>query len=591
MRIERHVFGSVSGYATLARSAGLSEADGRALESTSFGTPYDPAYRSSLQRCAAYLSRPLGVDRRAITRVLAGPADDEGRPTLLFVTAVISASDWDRVLQGDVRPLLRQTAVWNWDGSPSLAALTMNRVTPARLELSAVGWQRVLGLVSLVELSWTSRHIVVVRESDYSFDELAAVERLLPPDARRGYSAAYRSLNPDLAVRLNCIAGGVPASGSNPARTLCGAKSPYALHLEMMGIGDAAGPLLLDYVGFGQPRVQFGVAVEEDDSVDSVRSRANAIPRRGTTLMRVAMFALVAIVALLIGAAAGWVTRQTTLPEPPPPPAWDQVAAWSPQLAAPRSADRLSAIDAMISTIEQAGLAETDAAKKLRSELESRKKAAEAASAQIADALDAIRAVAPDKPDAAEVARGKIEGLVSLLDPAVVSAFREWAQDRQRPTEDRFDKLADAIRTRLSEQAAAFADPSPPAHEKSLVEADSLAGTFEVLASLGEYGDRLVDPNARQRVRAFLEQRRSTEAKAQSMAAAIGKVIEAARILSVAAEGLRQTPTDEKKFAEVLESLKGFAQTQTEEDVRKALTLVAEALDQTRGANKGKNKP
>ncbi len=77
--------------------------------------------------------------------------------------------------------------------------------------------------------------------------------------------------------------------------------------------------------------------------MDSVRSRVNAIPRRGTTLMRLAMFALVAIVALIIGAAAGWISRQATLPEPPPPPAWDQVAARSPQLAALRSADRLSA--------------------------------------------------------------------------------------------------------------------------------------------------------------------------------------------------------------------------------------------------------
>lgn len=591
MRIERHVFGSVSGYATLARSAGLSEADGRALESTSFGTAYDPAYRSSLQRSVAYLSRPLGVDRRAITRVLAGPADDEGRPTLLFVTAVVSASDWDRVLQGDVRPLLRQTDVWNWDRSPSLAALTMNHGAPARIELSAVEWQRVLGLVSLVELSWISRRIVVVRESDYSFDELTAVERLLPPDARRGYSAAYRSLNPDLGVRLNCIAGGVPASGSDPARTLCGAKSPYALHLERIGIGDAAGLLLLDYVGFGQPRVQFEVAVEEDDSVDSVRSRVNAIPRRGTTLMRLTMFALVAIVALIIGAAAGWISRQATLPEPPPPPAWDQVAARSPQLAALRSADRLSAIDAMITAIDEAGLTETDAAKQLRGELESRKKEVQAANAQLGDVLSAIRAVAPDKPDAAEDARGKIGGLESLLDPAVVSAFREWAQDRQRPTEDRFDRLAAAIRARLSERVDGLAEASALADENKLREAESLAGTFEILASLSGYGNALVDPNARQRVDSFLEEQRRLEPKAASMAAAIEKVIQAARILSAAAEGLKQAPTDEKKFTEVLDSLKSFAQTQTEEDVRKSLTLVAEALAQTGGPDKGKSKP
>lgn len=323
----------------------------------------------------------------------------------------------------------------------------------------------------------------------------------------------------------------------------------------------------------------------------STEARLLATSRRDGMLMRPAVLAVVTAMALVIGGAGGWMSRQATLPAPPPPPAWDQLLARAPGLATPRSEERVKVIDEMMSELNQVGLKETDTAKRIRDDFANRKQVAEAARMQIDDVLNAIRAVRLSNPSAGETARRKIDEVESVLDPSIVAALREWAQDRRRPTEDRLDILATAIRNRLSERASSFADPSGPADERRLAEAKSLADTIEFLASLGEYANKLIGPADRERVRSFLDQNRTTEPKAQLVAAAIKKVIDSARILSAAAEALSQTPGDEKKFADVLESLRGFAQTQTEEDVRRALTLVADALSKARDATAGKSKP
>ena len=103
MRIERHVFGSRSGYTTLAQSGGISDSERRLLETFAFGQTNDPRYLDSLAQQPAYLSRPLGPRRRAITRVLRGHPDDQGRVTLLFPTAVLSTGDWVKTLRGDAQ--------------------------------------------------------------------------------------------------------------------------------------------------------------------------------------------------------------------------------------------------------------------------------------------------------------------------------------------------------------------------------------------------------------------------------------------------------------------------------------------------------
>jgi hypothetical protein len=61
MRIERHVFGSFSGYTTLAKSAGVSLDDCRQLESTaySFGQSHDRGFIKSLAKTPAYFTRSM----------------------------------------------------------------------------------------------------------------------------------------------------------------------------------------------------------------------------------------------------------------------------------------------------------------------------------------------------------------------------------------------------------------------------------------------------------------------------------------------------------------------------------------------------
>jgi hypothetical protein len=207
----------------------------------------------------------------------------------------------------------------------------------------------------------------------------------------------------------------------------------------------------------------------------------------------------------------------------------------------------------MITAIDEPGLTETDAAKQLlRGELESRKKEVQAANAQLGDVLNAIRAVAPNKPDAAEDARGKIGGLESLLDPVVVSAFREWVQDRQRPTEDRFDRLAAAIRARLSERVDGLAEASLSQMRQAKRGRNHSLARLDPGLSL-ERGT--VTPwsiqIARQRCRLILEEQRRLEPKAASMAAAIEKDTKLQNSLGGSRRPEASAPTDEKKFTEV----------------------------------------
>ncbi|MBU0617007.1 MAG: hypothetical protein KKI02_04765, partial [Planctomycetes bacterium] len=288
MQIERHVFGSISGYATLARSSGLTDGERRQLENLSFGTPYEPSFQASLSKTVAYWSRPLGSGKRAVSRVLPGRPDDAGRPTLLFVTAIVAADDWDLTLQGDVRPLLRRAELWEWDGAPELAALDLEDLDPGPLRLSRDSAQRALGLVSLVELSWAARQPVVVRAEHYSLDEVALVERLLPAAIRRDCSVVYRGLNPDLAASLNCLAEGIPAGTSNPVRRLDAAKSPYALRLAGEGLADGRTPevLLVGYDNFGQPRIDTSGSHTEDHAVVAYAEHGRVGGSRGVGRQR-----------------------------------------------------------------------------------------------------------------------------------------------------------------------------------------------------------------------------------------------------------------------------------------------------------------
>ncbi len=112
MRLERHLFGSIRGYETLASSAGVSGDESSELSELGFGQSSDPGFLGSLNNQVCALGRPLRSGRIAITRVFQGPPDDAGRPTLHLRTLVASASDFQRLRSG-IESLLHDAAAWD----------------------------------------------------------------------------------------------------------------------------------------------------------------------------------------------------------------------------------------------------------------------------------------------------------------------------------------------------------------------------------------------------------------------------------------------------------------------------------------------
>lgn len=494
MRIERHVFGSITGYATLARSAGLTAGEQQELESLSFGTPYDRSYQASLLKKVAFWSRPLASGKRAVSRVLPGRPDDAGRPTLLFVTAVVSADDWNLTLQGDVRPLLRRAEPWRWDArletgpASELASLELAGLDAGPLRLSRAGAGRVLGLVSLVELSWAARQPAVVRAEHYSPDEVALVERLLPAAVRRDYSAVYRGLNPDLAASLNCLAEDVPAGTSNPARRLDAAKSPYAQRLAGEGLADGRTPevLLIGYDHFGQPQIDASrgdarpeagrTDSTEDHAVDVYAQHGPAGPTGPTGASRsravqlsLAQLAALLVVTLLIGGAAGWSAHATShrqAPSPPAAPPWEEMLSGAIGLPAESSEEQLRTIRGLQDRLDEppfvgapqagefaASLSETRRTVELKHEAEN--EITKINSVDDRSIVKSARAIEKLEERAAEQAK----------------PLRVWLHDRQGAVEysaaDMSERLREQVLRRVDEMEARSAIANSEAIERA----------------------------------------------------------------------------------------------------------------------------
>lgn len=256
MRIQRHIFGSVRGYTTLAHSPGVSPEDCRALEAAAFtfGQTNDPRFMQTLDARPAYFTRVLPGPRRALTRVLPGRPDDNGRATLTLVTAILTLDEWNHELYGDVHRLLTDPHVWRWDEGAPLAPIDLSASRPGRLAgPSDAG--RVLRLIADLESSRGAHGRVVVSADDYTLADLANVEMLIPAAMRTTVTTAYRSLGPRLAVSVNAVSdsrlapGVVRYAGVDPDEL-----PPYAESLLSLGLTGAP-PLehVMNYPSFNSP--------------------------------------------------------------------------------------------------------------------------------------------------------------------------------------------------------------------------------------------------------------------------------------------------------------------------------------------------
>jgi hypothetical protein len=512
MWVERHVFGSTHGYQTLATSGGLSQAERKALESYAFGTPYEASYRDSLNRDVAYWSRPVGASRRGITRVLAGQPDDAGRATLLFITAVVSVEDWNGTLSGDARPLLDREALWKWDGSQTLQALEIPDPLPQPLRLNGQALQRVLGLLSLVEVSWTLGRSVVVTENAYTYEQVAAVERLLPPMVRRRFSVVYRALNADLPASLVCVARSVPSKGSNPPRELTGAVSPYAQALVQAGLLEGRVPIgvVNGYHRFGKTQIEqdassFGQDV--DDMITDLEAERMRRQQRGSALG--GLMAVLCVIAFLAGGLAGWLAHS-----PPPPVPWQAWMEQSIDVFQAPARDRPKQLEILAQKVQQHAPDPSEAQNVVARLNECRR------STQLAyEAEQAVGAVKPDDQSSVNRSNDAIASLAEVW-PAYAGILELWLHDRARDTLKEYAvKLIDRAQSLLRNMPA---DATGMSHDQ-FEQAQSLSSAIEVLEGDGNLAvaDLLRDAggdvsNLRDRVAAIKKQEQEEKAQQQT---------------------------------------------------------------------------
>lgn len=178
-----HVFGSVSGYTTLACDSGISASDREAMEILGFGQTDDRQYINALRTDPVAVGRPLPSGDYAVTRCLAGPPDSAGRATFRFISLVFRAAEWRDQVSLGLSSVLNQHAAWIWN-APGDATSVQVAVVPEQVDsrLRDVALQLVDGWIN----ARRTKSIAAMRDSPEARRAMAIVPHLLPRGDRCG---------------------------------------------------------------------------------------------------------------------------------------------------------------------------------------------------------------------------------------------------------------------------------------------------------------------------------------------------------------------------------------------------------------------
>ncbi|OQZ00795.1 MAG: hypothetical protein B6D36_14695 [Planctomycetes bacterium UTPLA1] len=239
-----------------------------------------------------------------------GTEDDAGRPTMLFVSAIVSLVDWNGKLGGNASSLLAERDLWTWDNQLTLSRIDFQPPSADTKHLVRARIDKALVLLSLLEQCWASRVPLVVREESFSLNEILLAERLAPFAIRPALTIVYRAINPEMPASLLCLARGVSASPRCPCRESIAGMLPYAKTLvqEELLRGKWPARTVQSYLHFAKPIIETTPEPHEENSM-------RASDRPPPFLMMAALRAclpLVAIIALfflIIGAVGGWLLK------------------------------------------------------------------------------------------------------------------------------------------------------------------------------------------------------------------------------------------------------------------------------------------
>jgi hypothetical protein len=190
--VDTHLFGSRTGYQCLAKSSGVSSEEDRVLSEFGFGQSSDERFLQGLVSNPTAFARPLPGGRIAITRVLAGPLDDGGRPTLERRSILLKPQDYSAVRR-QLGPLLANPRIWSASEFAAGQAMKVDVSGGASRPATESDWLVFDAWVSALE---RRPHAVVVGSGDGASDAvLSAVASLTDADAPQ-FSWGVRMLSP-----------------------------------------------------------------------------------------------------------------------------------------------------------------------------------------------------------------------------------------------------------------------------------------------------------------------------------------------------------------------------------------------------------
>ncbi len=180
MHAEIHLFGSVTGYQCLARSAGITDSEDEALSEFGFGQSANEEFLEGLAQEPSAYARRLPSGRFAVTRVLNGPPDDHGRPTLRRLSIVVAPESY-LAMRGNLRELLLDGRVWDSVVFESGLAMSL-AVSPARSASPSAAAQGIIDAWRVARKTPGSG-VLVGQGSGSSMAVLDAVAATAEPDA------------------------------------------------------------------------------------------------------------------------------------------------------------------------------------------------------------------------------------------------------------------------------------------------------------------------------------------------------------------------------------------------------------------------
>ncbi len=220
---DTHVFGSRKGYECLSKSPGVTAAEDAALSEFGFGQSSDERYLAGLASGATAFGRPLPTGRMAITRVVRGPADDGGRPTLERRTLVVSASDYRSIRHGLSR-IVNDQSLWS---SASFAAGRTIAVPGGPGSSSPPGlrdWQ----IFDAWVLGADQGRATVVGDDDRSAEEVMALAGRLSEEDAIAYRWGVRMLSPIAWVDVITMSRFGTIDGRRPVHGVSGGDCVHA---------------------------------------------------------------------------------------------------------------------------------------------------------------------------------------------------------------------------------------------------------------------------------------------------------------------------------------------------------------------------